>query len=162
MQYSGLKLSNLKIKKFEKSSFNFFESALSSIIPLLCSVTGNANLLTTPVVKFENKKDSNEKVWVINKMAANQHTLEMLLCQIKNGKMFGAGCVLIKMSDEVCNAYVLNVKNGQSMGYLKSFSWSGVKNNILTKLTFNALNFTERSFFFESKFSALEMFPNGW
>ena len=107
-------------------------------------------------------------------MSKTSHSLEMILCKIKegylpeNGKdvkgkiIYGDNCVIVMMSDEACRAYVLNIKDMMTFGYLRSYVWNGVKNNSYKKLTFKIENVDERVFYFknEDKIWAVEQFVN--
>ena len=105
--------------------------------------------------------NSDERYWLVNKMPNTTHSLEMILCKIKYGQIeendesgkiiHGENCVIIKMSDKYCSAYVLNIKDLMTFGYLKSYVWNGVKNNSLKKLTFKIENVNERVFYFKKE-----------
>ena len=131
----------------------------------------------TEVIKFENlpkykvtNYNEDEKHWLVNKMSKTSHGLEMIFCKIKIGKIpyteknekgnliYGDNCIIVMMTDEACRAYVLNLKDMMTFGYLKSYVWNGVKNNSYKKLTFKIENVDERVFYFknEDKIRAVE------
>ena len=68
---------------------------------------------------------------------------------------------MIKMSSKCCRAVVFNVKDGMTIGCLKSYVWSGTGVDVKGQMMIKVDNVTQRVYYFDKKFKLVEIGKEG-